>query len=92
MGAPSRFPQVSHYLIPCTGVKADASLQCLTILLVGGNGLSRSSGNLRLGPFHSVTGHTYGRRMVQSLRNTFRTCWIKILVDHRIACLKQPSA
>ena len=80
MGAPSRFPQVSHYLIPSTGVKADASLQCLTILLVGGNGLSRSSGNLRLGPFHSVTGHTYGRRMVQSLRNTFERAGSRFLL------------
>ena len=31
--------------LPCTGVKADVFLQCLTTLVLGGNGLSRPGGN-----------------------------------------------
>ena len=33
-------------VLPNTGVKADVFLHCLTILVMGGNGLSRSGGNL----------------------------------------------
>ena len=33
-------------VLPSTGVKADVYLQCLTTLVMGGNGLSRPGGNL----------------------------------------------
>ena len=35
-------------VLPSTGVKADVYLQCLTTLVMGGNGLSRPGGNLGL--------------------------------------------
>ena len=36
----------SPIVLPSTGEKADVHLQCLTTLVMGGNGLSRSGGNL----------------------------------------------
>ena len=33
-------------VLPSTGVKADVYLQCVTALVMGGNGLSRPGGNL----------------------------------------------
>ena len=39
-------PQAPPIVLPSTGVKADVFLQCLTTLIMGGNGLSRPGENL----------------------------------------------
>ena len=41
-----RGPTRPPIVLPNTGVKADVFLQCLTTLVMGGNGLSRLGGNL----------------------------------------------
>ena len=38
-------PYTPPIVLPSTGVMADVYLQCLTILVMGGNGLSRPGGN-----------------------------------------------
>ena len=39
-------PYAPSIVLPSTGVMADVYLQCLTTLVMGGNGLSRPGGNL----------------------------------------------
>ena len=39
-------PSAPPMVLPSTGVKADAFLQCLTTPVMGGNGLSRPGRNL----------------------------------------------
>ena len=39
-------PYTPPIVLPSTGVKADVYLQCLTTLVMGGNGLSRPGGNI----------------------------------------------
>ena len=41
-------PWAPPIVLPSTGVKADVYLQCMTTLVMGGNGLSRPGGNLGL--------------------------------------------
>ena len=41
-------PEAPPIVLPSTGVKADVYLQCLTTVVMGGNGLSRPGGNLGL--------------------------------------------
>ena len=41
-------PYAPLIVLPSMGAKADVFLHCLTTLVMGGSGLSRSGGNLRL--------------------------------------------